>query len=113
MKAISFTFENAAVRTLGNSETPLFVALDVATALGYANPKAAPAKLVDSEDLIKAEIETKGGKQIVNCVNESGLYALIFGSKLRRKSFRPSARPASTNARYRPKRSRKRTHTRS
>lgn len=82
MKAISFTFENAAVRTLGNSETPLFVALDVATALGYANPKAAPAKLVDSEDLIKAEIDTKGGKQIVNCVNESGLYALIFGSKL-------------------------------
>lgn len=82
MKAISFTFENAAVRTLGNSETPLFVALDVATALGYANPKAAPAKLVDSEDLIKAEIDTKGGKQTVNCVNESGLYALIFGSKL-------------------------------
>ena len=28
------------------------------------------------------EITTNGGKQEVNCVNESGMYALIFGSKL-------------------------------
>ena len=27
-------------------------------------------------------MQTKGGKQLVNCVNESGLYSLIFGSKL-------------------------------
>lgn len=82
MQATCFTFETRAVRTLGTPELPLFVAVDVATALGYANPKAAPAKLVDTEDLIKAEVETKGGTQLVNCVNESGLYALIFGSKL-------------------------------
>lgn len=31
---------------------------------------------------MKTEIDTKGGKQTVNCVNESGLYALIFGFKL-------------------------------
>ena len=82
MQAISFSFENCAVRTLGNPEIPLFVALDVATALGYKNPKVAPSQHVDAEDLIKAEIDTKGGRQTVNCVNESGLYALIFGSKL-------------------------------
>lgn len=82
MQATCFTFETRAVRTLGTPELPLFVAVDVATALGYANPKAAPAKLVDPEDLIKAEVETKGGVQTLNCVNESGLYALIFGSKL-------------------------------
>lgn len=82
MQATCFTFETRAVRTLGTPELPLFVAVDVATALGYANPKAAPAKLVDPEDLIKAEVETNGGTQLVNCVNESGLYALIFGSKL-------------------------------
>lgn len=78
-----FSFENTAVRTLGNAELPLFVAVDVATALGYANPKAAPAKHVDPEDLIKAEItDSMNRTQTVNCVNESGLYALIFGSKL-------------------------------
>lgn len=82
MQATCFTFETRAVRTLGTPELPLFVAVDVATALGYANPKAAPAKLVDPEDLIKAEVETNGGVQTLNCVNESGLYALIFGSKL-------------------------------
>ena len=82
MSAITFSFENLAVRTLGTPDLPLFVAIDVATALGYKNPKVAPAQHVDPEDLIKSEIETKGGRQTVNCVNESGLYALIFGSKL-------------------------------
>lgn len=82
MQALSFSFEKNAIRTLGNPDSPLFIALDVATALGYANPKAATAKHVDSEDIIKAEIETDGGRQTVNCVTESGLYALIFGSKL-------------------------------
>ena len=82
MQALSFTFENCAVRTLGNADSPLFVAIDVASALGYKNPKVAPAQHVDHEDLIKVEIETNGGRQTVNAVNESGLYALIFGSKL-------------------------------
>ena len=78
----SFSFENTSVRTLGTSDLPLFVALDVCNALGYKNSKDATARHVDPEDLIKSEIETKGGRQTVNCVNESGLYALIFGSKL-------------------------------
>ena len=78
----SFSFENTSVRTLGTSDLPLFVALDVCNALGYKNPKDATARHVDPEDLIKSEIETNGGRQTVNCVNESGLYALIFGSKL-------------------------------
>lgn len=78
----SFSFENTSVRTLGTSDLPLFVALDVCNALGYKNSKDATTRHVDPEDLIKSEIETKGGRQTVNCVNESGLYALIFGSKL-------------------------------
>lgn len=82
MKAICYSFENNSVRTLGTPDLPLFVALDVSIALGYKNPKVAATQHVDPEDLIKAEIETKGGRQTVNCVNESGLYALIFGSKL-------------------------------
>lgn len=83
MSAISvFSFENSELRTSGTPESPLFVATDLATILGYSNARKAIYTHVDPEDLIKSEIETKGGRQTVNCVNESGLYALIFGSKL-------------------------------
>lgn len=82
MQAISFSFENTAVRTLGSPESPLFVATDVASVLGYSNVRKAVYTHVDEDDRIKAEIDTEGGVQTVNCVNESGLYALIFGSKL-------------------------------
>lgn len=77
-----FSFENIQVRTLGTSEFPLFVANDIAKALGYQNLVRTVNDRVDPEDLFKSEIETNGGRQLVNCVNESGLYALIFGSKL-------------------------------
>lgn len=77
-----FAFENSQIRTFGSARSPLFVAIDIAVALGYKNPKVAAAQLVDPEDISKMEITTAGGRQTVNCVNESGLYALIFGSKL-------------------------------
>lgn len=77
-----FSFEKFSVRTLGIAETPLFVAIDVATALGYQRARDAVSQHCDPDDIIKTEIETKGGRQTVNCVNESGLYALIFSSKL-------------------------------
>ena len=82
MQAMSFSFENMPVRTLGNPETPLFVAIDVVKALGFKDTINPIKRHVDPEDLIKVEIETSGGRQTVNAVNESGLYALIFGSKL-------------------------------
>lgn len=78
-----FTFEDRPVRTFGCADFPIFVAVDVATALGYKDQTNAIKLHVDPEDLIKSEITDKlGRKQTVNCVNESGLYALIFGSKL-------------------------------
>ena len=77
-----FNFESAQIRTLGTPETPLFVANDITSALGFRNKTTALQDNVYPEDITKALIETKGGKQTVNCVNESGLYALIFGSKL-------------------------------
>ena len=82
MSIIAFSFENTSVRTLGTPEAPLFVAIDICKALSHSNPRKAIADLVDPEDIVKAEIDTAGGKQTVNCVTESGLYALIFGSKL-------------------------------
>ena len=83
MSAIAiFSFENSQVRTTGTAENPLFVAVDIATVLGYSNARKAIYAHVDEEDRLKATVETEGGKQEVVCVNESGLYALIFGSKL-------------------------------
>lgn len=83
MSAITFSFENTQVRTLGTSDIPLFVATDIASALGYQRARDAVSQHVDAEDIVKQEIvDSLGRKQLVNCVNESGMYALIFGSKL-------------------------------
>ena len=83
MSVLSFCFESTQVRTLGDSFNPLFVALDICKALGFGNPHQAVKDHVDPEDLSKEEItDSMNRKQLVNCVNESGMYALIFGSKL-------------------------------
>lgn len=81
-------FENAEfgkIRTLVLNGEPWFVGKDVAMALGYGEGKSlanAVAKHVDKEDKGVTELMTPGGKQNMVIVNESGLYALIFGSKL-------------------------------
>lgn len=41
MQAICFSFENSTVRTLGTPESPLFVAVDVLSALKHSNPSKA------------------------------------------------------------------------
>ena len=64
-----------------NNET-YFVGKDVATALGYANPKNAVPTHVSEEDKLSTQIEYAGQRREVTVINESGLYALIFGSKL-------------------------------
>lgn len=66
-----------------NGET-FFVGIDVATALGYATPRNAVAEHVSPEDKTTALIQVAGSnyKSKAVLINESGLYALIFGSKL-------------------------------
>lgn len=54
----------------------------MAEALGYAEPRSAVSKKVEECDRGVAEMETPSGKQKMTTINESGLYALIFGSKL-------------------------------
>jgi len=70
------------VRTVVIDNEPYFVGKDVAIALGYSNTRDALLKHVDGED--KADVAFHDGSQRRNMVaiNESGLYALIFGSKL-------------------------------
>lgn len=68
---------------------PHFVGKDVAEALEYNEPHKAVVRHVEEEDRIKYPIPTNGGKQDFWVVNESGLYSLIFGSKLEKaKEFK-------------------------
>jgi anti-repressor protein len=77
------------VRATNINGEPWFAAKDVATALGYANSRDALAKHVDGEDKGVAKCDTLGGAQDLVVINESGLYSLIFGSKLpRAKEFK-------------------------
>ena len=81
-------FENAEfgkVRTVVINGDPWFVGKDVAEALGYGSGKAptnAIANHVALEDKGVTEMMTPGGRQKITVINESGVYALIFGSKL-------------------------------
>lgn len=61
-------------------QIPEEIIQDVASALGYANPKNAVPKHVLDEDKLSTQIEYAGQKRTVTVINESGLYALIFGS---------------------------------
>lgn len=81
--SLAFDFENTSLTVLGDILNPLFIAQQVCKILGYAKPQNAVAQHCDPEDVCKVEMTDRlNRKQLVNCVNESGLYALIFGSKL-------------------------------
>lgn len=78
-------FENSEFGTLRGVEIDgesWLVGKDVAERLGYSNPRDALMKHVDDEDKGVAKCDTLGGKQDVTVINESGLYALVLGSKL-------------------------------
>lgn len=79
-------FENeefGEIRTVTIDNEPWFVGKDVAEALGYLKARNAISAHVSDEDKKDAPIQgTQGGTQNMTIINESGLYALIFGSKL-------------------------------
>lgn len=71
------------IRTVTIDNEPWFVGKDVATALGYAKPLNALSAHVEKDDSLKQGItDSLGREQETIFINESGLYALIFGSKL-------------------------------
>lgn len=87
---IELGFEGDAVRIVMENDMPWFNAEDVCKALGYLNPWQALVDHVDDEDRNTLRItEGKKGNPNRNFVNESGLYALIFGSsKPKAKRFK-------------------------
>lgn len=72
------------IRTVTIDNEPWFVGKDVATALGYAKPENVISSHVSKEDKTSTLIQGSGSnyKSKAIIINESGLYALIFGSKL-------------------------------
>lgn len=71
------------VRTVTINGEPWFVGKDVAAALGYEKERGAIQSHVDSDDALKWGItDSMGRVQDTTVINESGLYSLIFGSKL-------------------------------
>ncbi|WP_294636630.1 BRO family protein [uncultured Aquabacterium sp.] len=84
MNIIPFNFDGQTIRVVADDGgEPWFHAGDLCSALGYSNPHDAVARHVDSDDLVKREVaDSAGRRQQTNHVNESGMYALIFGSAL-------------------------------
>lgn len=77
------------MRTVTIDNEPWFVGKDVAEALGYANTRDALAthiescdKIMGSQNATPSITDSMGRTQHPTWINESGLYALIFGSKL-------------------------------
>lgn len=77
-----FKFEGQEVRTILKDDEVWFVGKDVATVLGFTNPRDAIRTHVFDEDKGVDTVDTLGGTQQMTIINESGLYALIFGSRL-------------------------------
>ena len=85
-----FSFENHPLRVQIDNDDPIFLARDLCQALGYKVPQKALLDHVDPCDVLKRNVTCEnriaGSKarrsQLMSWVNESGMYALIFGSKL-------------------------------
>lgn len=70
------------IRTIEINGEPWFVGKDVATKLGYSNTRDAVSNHVFDEDKGVEKLDTPGGIQSLIIINESGLYSLVFNSRL-------------------------------
>lgn len=70
------------IRTVEINGEPWFIGKDIAKALDYKNTTVALQDNVDSDDKGVTKVSTIGGQQETVIINESGLYSLVFGSRL-------------------------------
>ena len=81
LQVFSYTEAHQIRTTLIDGE-PWFVAKDVATALGYQRQADAIATHIDDEDKLTRRFTDSGQGRDMTVINESGMYSLIFASKL-------------------------------
>lgn len=74
--------EFGSVRTIIIDGEPWFAGKDVAASLGYKDTSDALKKHVADEDKLTRCFTDSGQNRQMYVINESGLYSLIFGSKL-------------------------------
>ncbi|MCX4027858.1 phage antirepressor [Spartinivicinus marinus] len=85
MDIIPFEFSGASVRVIDKDGEPWFVAKDIADALKFSEASAMTRHLDDDEKGLSI-VQTLGGDQELQVINESGLYSAIL------KSRRPEAK---------------------
>lgn len=81
-----FNYQDNEVRTVEINGEPWFVLKDVCAVLGIGNSRMVFDRL-DSDEKGVSQIDTPGGLQNVNIVNESGLYNVLL------RSDKPEAKP--------------------
>lgn len=80
---LSFTYEtNTNIRTTTEDGTPFFCANDVATTLGYSDPKDALARHCRGVVKHHPIVDSLGRTQEARFIAEPDLYRLVFNSKL-------------------------------
>lgn len=79
---LTFKFGESPLRFVMKDGEPWFIAKDVAGILGHKNPQRAVRVHVDEEDKGVTEMVTPGGVQQIVIINESGIYSLVFCSKV-------------------------------
>ena len=83
---IPFSYADHPVRVIQINGEPWFVPSDVCAILGHRNASQAVVQHVHADDSMRATLTIRESSRDVTrertLVNESGLYALIFGSSL-------------------------------
>lgn len=85
MNEIMKVFNNSEfgeIRTVIKDDDIYFAGKDIAEALGYKDTVNALKAHVDEEDKLTWRITTSGQARNMTVINESGVYALVFSSKL-------------------------------
>ncbi len=77
-----FIYNGESIRTINIDGEPYFVGKDIATVLGYQRTADAVTAHVDEEDRLTRCFTESGQRREMTVINESGMYALIFASKL-------------------------------
>jgi len=85
METVKLNYALKEIRFTMLEGEPWFVAMDIASILGYSRTQKM-TRLIDDEDIRKIKSPNLGdnskhrGTNIIAMINESGLYAAIFGS---------------------------------
>lgn len=80
MNQLTKVFEGTSIRMIGDKTNPLFVASDVAKALGYKEPHKAVNR--HCKGGMKHPVLTNGGTQDMFVIREPDVYRLVTNSKL-------------------------------